>query len=93
MAGTGPDPSQYTVQYTVQYTLRRPVGSWVPPPPPELVQALAVARREEKFAIAVWQRGLAMRFAKFITPKALQALAVACANHGGEGRWDGGANG
>ena len=46
------------------------MGSWGPPPPPEPVQALAVACGEEKFAIAVWPRGLAMRFAKFITPRA-----------------------
>ena len=39
-----------------------------PPPPPEPVQALAVACGEDKFAIAVWPRGLAIRFAKFITP-------------------------
>ena len=50
--------------------LRWPVGSWGARPPPRPVQTLAVACGEEKFAIAVWPRGLAMRFAKFITPKA-----------------------
>ena len=50
--------------------LRWPVGSWGARPPPRPVQTLAVACGEEKFAIAVWPRGLAMRFAKFITPMA-----------------------
>ena len=50
--------------------LRWPVGSWGARPPPRPVQTLAVACGEEKFAIAVWPRGLAMRFAKIITPMA-----------------------
>ena len=44
------------------------MGSWGPHPPPEPAQALAVACGEEEFAIAVWPRGLAMRFSNLSHP-------------------------
>ena len=59
----------YFTVYSTVY-LRWPVVSWGLPPPPEPVQALAVACGEENAAFRHVVRVLTMRFAKFITPMA-----------------------